>query len=259
MDKHSAIEAAAAAFNEDQERVSGSRAKIAARKRCCSRFRAFLGRASSPEERDARLSLIESPLRSLVADVCNEYQYDNPSKLAKWVLADLRTSCGCGGDGDCEPGCECDGGNCDCNKKQATSKTAEYETGYQSETQKLEAADDVDTTTGLGGPVPEMDERSVGQVGDNLYGLDEMDVPESTRHQKTHMDADQKEPEFTSDARETGKSHSDVSKTVEADKAPGKDIVGPATSTFDSPSNTADPVTAKVVESKWGILEDSQD
>jgi hypothetical protein len=58
---------------EEQERLTGTRAAIAAQTRAKARFDSFLGKANGTADREARLALIDSNLRDLCNEVANEY------------------------------------------------------------------------------------------------------------------------------------------------------------------------------------------
>lgn len=65
----------------EQERVAGNRAVIAAQARVQENFLTFVSNAAGPEDRDARLSLLDDEIKAVVAAVCEEYGYDGDTEL----------------------------------------------------------------------------------------------------------------------------------------------------------------------------------
>ena len=87
----------------EQERLSGTRAVIAAQTRAKEQFGAFVAKAATDEERDARIALISSDLEAMLSDVASEYSYSDTDRLSKAATVAL----GAGHPADCTCGfCE---------------------------------------------------------------------------------------------------------------------------------------------------------
>lgn len=87
----------------EHERVSGTRAVIAAQTRVRDRFTSFLKRASSREEFEQRLALIDNEVRQIVIEACNEHVYVDSERVYLAATAVL----GAGHPADCTCGfCE---------------------------------------------------------------------------------------------------------------------------------------------------------
>lgn len=117
-----------------QERLSGTRAVIAAQTRAKDAFGTFVANAETDEEREARISLVASDLDTLLADVAKEYGYDNIDQLRNAATVALggghASDCTCGfcenkgsfGKGDDEE--STDDGDSDSETKESSVKTA---------------------------------------------------------------------------------------------------------------------------------------
>lgn len=64
-----------------QERLSGTRAVIAAQTRAKDAFGTFVANAQDETERNARIALVATDLDAILADVANEYGYENVESL----------------------------------------------------------------------------------------------------------------------------------------------------------------------------------
>lgn len=85
---------------ETQERLSGTRAVIAVQSRAQDAFGTFVANAQDDEERTARISLISNDLDAIIAEVADEYGYDNTDQLHNAATVALggghASDCGCG-------------------------------------------------------------------------------------------------------------------------------------------------------------------
>lgn len=85
----------------EQERVSGNRAIIAVQARVQDRFSAFVANAAGPEDRDARLSLLDDEIRDVVAAVCEEYDFNGDQDI---IHTAARDALGAGHPAGCDCG-----------------------------------------------------------------------------------------------------------------------------------------------------------
>lgn len=83
-----------------QANITGNRAVIAAQSRVQDRFSSFVANAAGPEDRDARLSLLDDEIRDVVSAVCEEYQFEDTDFVHAAALQALGaghlSSCSCG-------------------------------------------------------------------------------------------------------------------------------------------------------------------
>ena len=203
---------------EREERLSGSRALIAAKARCRQQFGAFLANAGSDAEREARLAML--PVGDVVTAACEEYGCTAIDDMIAKVAAHLLVACS-------ECGCDCKGGSCSCSdcstcggghdkeaaahadgcecsfpvcvrKREESGKNDEAETDSPSDSffeSRVHEAADTDTDdsfqqervdlpaadwSGLGGPSPKMDKGT-------WTGLDPIDIG-SKQHRLERQD-----------------------------------------------------------------------
>jgi hypothetical protein len=266
---------------EEQERVAGSRAVIAVQSRATTRFAKFVALASTPDELESRIALIESELRTIASESAEDYGYDDADRLylaaTKALGGGHKSDCGCGfcenkgkgfgpfddespvdsdkGDEDvkrededevisktacnCAEDCECDGE--EELEKESSVKTAEFETGYQSETVNLPSAD----ASGLGSEAsPKIDKGTAG-------GLEAIDVG-SVRNKLEVQDLTENGSFDYSDAAVDPSSP--LRKRIDADKSLTQDPVGENTKTFGDQKNQADPVTSSAKLDNWLVV-----
>jgi hypothetical protein len=85
---------------EEQERIAGSRAVIAVQARAKTRFSNFIAKATTPDEVEARIGLIETNLRTIASEVCEEYGFEDADRLFLASTVALggghASDCGCG-------------------------------------------------------------------------------------------------------------------------------------------------------------------
>lgn len=87
----------------EHERVAGTRAVIAAQTRVRDRFTSFLKKATSREEFEQRLALVDNEVRQIVIEACNEHLYVDSERIYLAATAVL----GAGHPSDCTCGfCE---------------------------------------------------------------------------------------------------------------------------------------------------------
>lgn len=90
MHRYSGIDASADAYTQEKEQLEGKRARVASRERARACYSSFLNRASSADERESRLSLIESQVRATVEAACQEHGYEDVDSVLTEVVADLK-------------------------------------------------------------------------------------------------------------------------------------------------------------------------
>jgi len=277
----SVFEVLASADAEAQERLEGNRAIVAAQTRAKARFAKFVSQATSQEDLEARLGLIESNLRDLVVDAVDEYggDADRVYLASTAVLGGGHASdCGCGfcenkGKGfgkkddddsdddsdekessvkkkacDCAEDCDCDGEEEDEKvAKLANYHLADVETGdhYQSETLDLGSTTGDEPWSDKGSP-----EIDKGKSGDHTgWDLDPIDV-ESVRNKLEKQDitegADYDDPDFLRDKSSPVHDDADIN---EAASPPDTD----GTKTWTGTESQADPVTSKM--RNWTVVE----
>lgn len=242
---------------EEQERVAGTRAVIAAQTRATTRFSKFVAMANTPDELEARLALIESNLREIAAESAEDYGYEDADRLylaATFALGGgHKSDCGCGfcankgklpgasdddKDSDGETGKEDKDESKDDDKddkfdfgKDSSVKLAEFETGYQHATEDLPSAD----ASGLGSEgSPKIDKG-------NAEGLKPIDV-DSVRNKLDNQDVTEPADYNDSDFDPS----SPLRDRIDADTAIQPEFnVGEHTKTFGEGIGTqADPVTS---------------
>lgn len=175
----------------------------------------------------------ESPVDSDKGDEDAEREDEDEFEKA------ARVACACGCAGKCAGKCECGDGDCSCSTKESSVKTAEFETGYQSETVNLPSAD----ASGLGSEAsPKIDKGTAG-------GLEPIDVG-SVRNKLNVQDISK---DVKYDAAEIDPS-SPLRKTIDADKSLTQDPVGQNTKTFGDQKNQADPVTSSAKLDNWLVV-----
>jgi hypothetical protein len=205
-------------MDQENEREEGNRARIASTKRLERRFLSYLKKATSTDELDQRIAMIEQPARKAVKNACEEHCYSRPEELYGEVIASLR-------------------------------EAAQPETGdtYQQERESLPSAD----ASGLGSEgSPKIDKGKVP-----ADGLDPIDV-KSVQHPLTNQSV-KDVPEYgdrhdgPADADPTDSPRT----TVDADSPMQPELTnGPNTDTWSDKGTQADPVTSHV-EAKWSVLD----
>jgi len=277
---------------EEQERLTGNRAVIAAQTRVKAQFGKYVANARGNEEDfQGRIAMLDDRIRAIATEACEDYGFEDTDKVylaATFALGGghksdcscgfcenmgkgfgpfddespvdsdkgdedaerededdfekaARVACACGCGGKCAGKCECGDGDCSCSTKESSVKTAEFETGYQSETVNLPSAD----ASGLGGPSPKIDKGTAGgqsaiDVGSVRNKLDVQDLTENGNFDYTDAAVDPTSP---------------LRKTIDADKPLQPEFnVAPNTKTFGDQKNQADPVTSSVKLDNWLVV-----
>ena len=262
---------------EEQERVAGHRAVIAAQTRATDRFSKFVAKASTPDELESRLALIESNLREIASESAEDYGYEDADRL--YLAATF--ALGGGHKSDCDCGfCENKGkgfGPFDDESPVDSDKGDEGETFDNDEDDTKESS--VKTACGCGecGPdgcdcegcekrkessvrtaefetgyqhatesLPSADASGLGSEGSpkidkgNAEGLKPIDVG-SVRNRLESQDASEPADYNAADFDPS----SPLRDRIDADKPlMGEHTVGEHTKTFGDQKNQADPVTS---------------
>ena len=274
--------------SEEQERTSGTRAVIAAQTRVKERFEKFL--ASSEDDLEAKLSLIDDEVRKIALDVCNEYTYADSEKVYLAATAVLggghAADCSCGfcenkgklpgasddDDGDkdeddskessvkvaCSGDCEgCDDEHCSAKKESAVSPRFIPEFPWEhvaadTETGDSYSQESVDLPTADASGLADVGSPKIdkSKSGDHT-GWDLPDIEvPSNRNQKEEQSA----PERADYNSEDFDPSNPVRERVDADSPMQPEFnVAPNTETWTGTESQAAPVTSSVA--KWSIVE----
>lgn len=240
--------------DDENERVGGNRARIAATERVKSQFGRYVGKAEDKSDREARIEFAKEDILDTVTAACEEHGFttkDNVQEVLSGALRELRkqafkvastgTCSGCGkekeidGEGRCAD-CALDAEYENHLERAAGTKVADG-TGPKPETGDSYAQERVDVQ-GEAGPVPTMDTKKVPEGG--------VPVPE-TPSNRNPSEMQSISPTDVDKSLADG-SHPQPSETgtrIDADKPIGSEQVGGPTSTHPEIGNNASPVTSR--------------
>lgn len=258
---------------EEQERVAGHRAVIAAQTRATDRFSKFVAKANTQDELESRLALIESNLREIASESAEDYGYEDADRLylaATFALGGgHKSDCGCGfctnkgsfgkdeESEDSEPdddaddtkeskvacascdcsdcGSDCDGSCCEkCKRAKESSVHTALADGDSYQSDTVSLPSA--DASGLGSEgSPSIDKSKV--PADGLKAIDVDSVRNRLESQDASDPADYNAADFDPS--------SPLRDRIDADKPlMGEHTVGEHTKTFGDQKNQADPVTS---------------
>jgi hypothetical protein len=232
----------------DEVQRAESRATLIARQRVASRFRTYVSKAASEDEREARIDSIKQDVLDTVTAACAEHDFaqstDEVQTVLSKVMDDLRIPFKVASKGVCA----------DCGKEKELNAEGDcascaLDKEYDQHLERAAATKEAmpgdqnagDTYTG-----ERQDVETDTRPERNTSG--EVDV-DSRRNPTEHQEIDHVPTDADLDSDPT---QDKVTETIDADTPLGPEEVGPKTDTFSDSGGQANPVTS-AVSAKWRV------